>query len=158
MTTPTIFSNLVGSDGEGKSQKFMTSGAVFVNKSVTTIPLATAGAATAGFQRVRAGERIVGLQIKSDDLDTGTAITLDVGFSTDSGTSEDLDAFFDGIDILQDAGSVAWPLADQAAGGAEGVLIPSDGYLTYTFADSGSGGTTTAGDIHCVALVAYGEI
>ena len=158
MTTPTIFSDIVGTDGLGNAQPCRVDGAMYSLKSVTTIPALTAGAVIAGAVRIKKGDRILGIQIKADDLDTGSAITLDVGivYDDDSTYTNDVDGFFDGLDILQDAGSRNWPVDDDAEAYVEGIIAAADGYISYTFLDSGSGGTITLGDIHQTTIIQGG--
>lgn len=155
MTTPTIFSD-VAADA-GASQKFVLNGSDYTIKAVLTVDASTGTGVNGGIFRVRNGMRLVSLQIKSDDLDTGTDVTIDVGYLYDTPTAslvEDDDAIFAALDIAQDAGSRVWPYADDAAAGNEGILFGGEGYLTIT---TGGGSTTTAGDVHVTATFCYGE-
>ena len=147
MTTPTIFSDVASNPFQAKVEPQ----GVIAQKAIATIPAATAAATNIGMIRFEKGFSLTGLAVVSDDLDTATTVTLDVGYLYDGTTGEDADAFFDGIDIGQDAGSVIWPIADGLLTG-ESFVATGPGYLSVTVA---TGPTTTAGDITLIAQFTY---
>lgn len=150
MTTPTIFSDVAGTAANQNVAKFVPQG-IISQKAVIAIPASTAAATKAGAIRFQKGFNLIGFSIKSDDLDTGTDVTLDVGYLYDGTTGEDPDAFLDGVDIAQDAGSLVWPVADGLLTGV-GFEAVDDGYLSVEIK---TGPTTTAGDITVTAYFTY---
>lgn len=138
----------------GKIAKVDRSGAVVSDKAVVNVPDTTASATEIGFIRFQKGFNLVGLQIESDDITSGTALTLDVGYVYDDTTlTSDTNAFLDGLDIGQDAGSSVWPVADGLLTGA-GFEAEGDGWITVTTADAA---TNTPGDITVRAQFTYDE-
>ena len=87
----------------------------------------------------------------SDDLDTGSNVLLDVGYLYDDTTGEDDNAFFDNLDIAQDAGSRVWPADDGLLTGVSFVST-GEGYVSVT---TRAGATTTEGDITMIAQFTY---
>lgn len=150
MTTPTLFSDVAGT-AENKFQAKSEPQGVIAQKFILSVPAATAADVNAGLIRFDTNFSLVGLSLVSDDLDTGTAVTLDVGYLYDGTTGEDDNAFFNAIDIAQDAGSVVWPIADGLLTGVS-FKATGPGYLSLT---TGGGATTTAGDITGIALFTY---
>lgn len=148
MTTPTLFSE----GGALRTAKFTPQG-VLADKGTVTIPAATAADTIAGVIRFQTGCNILSLGVVSTDLDTATNVTLDVGFVYDSTVegADNPDAFFDGIDIVQDAGSVVWPTADG--------LLTGTGYVTtgsgWIVVQTKGASTTTAGTVTLQSTFSY---
>lgn len=148
MVAPTIFSE----GGAARVAKFTPQG-VLADKGTATLPAATAADTIVGLVRFQAGCNILGLSVVSEDLDTATDTTLDIGIVYDDTIegSDNPDAFFDGIDIVQDAGSVIWPTADG--------LLTGVGYVTtgkgWIVAQPKGASTNTEGDITLQALFSY---
>lgn len=109
-----------------------------------TVSSGTTGG-TVGLMRFQEGFNLIGIRLKSADLDTGTSATLNVGYAyddTSAAGADDNNAFFNALDIMQDAGSRNWPIDDGLSNG--GFVAAGDGYITITF---GGGATTVEGDI-----------
>lgn len=158
MTTPSVFSDVAAN--EGQLQPFRGDGAPYPVKATYTIPSGTAGDTVVGMIRVRPGTRILYNNIKIADVDTGTTITADLGVTYDSSTlstSESVDGFFDALNP-QSSGtqSVAHPGASGEAFAHE-FVSEGYGYVALKILDSGSGGTTTAGDATLVAMLVDGQ-
>lgn len=147
MTTPSILADTAG------NAKVDRSGAVRSIKAAATIPASTAADTIVGMVRFQAGFSLDQLAVVSEDLDTATNVTLDVGFVYDDDTTytNNPDAFFDGIDIVQDAGSVVWPVADGLLTGT-GFVAEADGYIVV---QTKGASTTTEGDVTVKALFSY---
>ena len=150
MTTPTLFSDVAGTATNNFIAKSEPQG-IIAQKFVLTVPAATASGVNAGLIRFERGFSLTGLAIVSEDLDTATNVTLDIGYLYDDTTGEDDNAFFNAIDIAQDAGSVVWPIADGLLTGVSFVAT-GGGYLSLT---TGGGATTTAGNITGIAQFTY---
>lgn len=148
MTTPTIFSDVAAQAYQAKVER---NGDVVAQKAIATIPASTAAGTNIGMIRFQKGFTLTALAIVSADLDTGTTVVLDVGYLYDDTTGEDDNAFFNDIDIAQDAGSVVWPIADGLLTGVS-FTATGAGYLSIT---TRSGSTTTAGDITLIAQFTY---
>lgn len=150
MTTPTLFSDVAGTSTNKFIAKSEPQG-VIAQKFILTVPASTTSGTNAGLIRFEKGFSLTGLGIVSADLDTGTDVTLSVGYLYDDTTGEDDNAFLSAIDIAQDAGSVIWPIADGLLTGVSFVAT-GGGYLSLT---TGGGSTTTAGDITGIAQFTY---
>lgn len=149
MTTPTILSDAAAS----QDAKVDRSGAVRSQKASATIPASTAADTIIGLIRFEKGFELDQLAVNSDDLDSATNVTLDVGYVYDDNSTftNDPDAFLDGSDIVQDAGSIVWPVADGLLTG-EGFVAEGPGYIV---AQIKGASTTTEGDIDAKALFSY---
>lgn len=149
MTTPTLFSDVAANAYQAKVDR---SGAVRTQKATVTVPASTASGTNIGVIRFQKGWNLAGFQVVSTDLDTGTSVTLDVGYLYDDSTTytEDPNAFLSAADIAQDAGSRVWPIADGLT--PAGFVAEADGYLSIT---TGGGSTTTAGTITVNAIFSY---
>jgi len=147
MTTPTIFSDAAANAAQAR---FIPDG-VHAQKAIATIPATTATSTNIGMIRFQKGFTLTGLAIVSEDLDTGTSVTLDVGYLYDDTTGEDDDAFLAAIDIAQDAGSRTWPVDDGLLTGVS-FEATGAGYISIT---TGGGATTTEGDITLIAEFTY---
>jgi hypothetical protein len=147
MTTPTIFADVAANPFISKSEPQ----GVLAEKSVASLAATTASGTNVGMIRFNKGFSLTGLAIKSADLDTGTDVTLDVGYLYDDTTGEDPNAFISAADIAQDAGSLVWPIADGLLTGVSFVAT-GPGYLSVT---TGGGATTTAGDVTMIAQFTY---
>ena len=150
MTTPTIFSDVAGTATNTFTAKSEPQG-VIAQKAIATLPATTASGTDIGMIRFEKGFALTGLAIVSDDLDTSTNVTLDVGYLYDDTTGEDDNAFFSALDIAQDAGSRVWPTDDGLLTGISFVAT-GPGWLSVS---TGGGNTTTAGDITCIAQFTY---
>lgn len=147
MTTPSILADTAG------NAKVDRSGAVRSIKAAATVPASTAADTIVGMIRFNEGFSLDQLAVVSADLDTATNVTLDVGYVYDDDTTytNDPDAFFDGLDIAQDAGSRVWPVADGLLTGT-GFTAEADGYIVV---QTKGASTTTEGDITVKALFSY---
>lgn len=146
MTTPSILADTAG------NARVDRSGAVRSMKAAATVPASTAADTIVGMIRFEKGFSLDQLAVVSEDLDTATNVTLDVGYVYDSASlTDDPDAFFDGSDIVQDAGSVVWPVADGLLTGA-GFEAAGPGYVVV---QTKGASTTTEGDITVKALFSY---
>ena len=150
MTTPTLFSDVAGTAVNKFTAKSEPQG-VIVQKFVLTVPASTTSGTNAGLIRFDTNFSLTGLAIVSADLDTSTNVTLDVGYLYDGTTGEDDNAFFNALDIAQDAGSRVWPVDDGLLTGVSFVAT-GPGYLSLT---TGGGSTTTAGDVTGIAQFTY---
>ena len=147
MTTPTLFSDVAANEFQAKSEPQ----GVIAQQFVLTVPASTAASTNAGLIRFEKGFSLTGLAIKSDDLDSATNVTLDVGYLYDDTTGEDPNAFLSALDIAQDAGSRTWPVDDGLLTGISFVAT-GPGYLSLT---TGGGATTDAGDITGIVEFTY---
>lgn len=148
MATPDLFSDVADNAFVAKSEPQ----GVLAQKAIVTIPAAQAADSIAGMIRFQEGFNLVSLAIVSEDLDSATNVTLDVGYVYDSASlTDDEDAFFDGIDIVQDAGSVVWPIADGLLTGT-GFVSEGDGYISVS---TKGAVTTDEGDITLQATFTY---
>ena len=149
MTTPSIFSDTV----LARDAKIDRSGAERSQSASATVPAATAADDIVGLFRFDTNFSLDQLAIVSGDLDTATNVTLDVGYvyDDDATFTDDPNAFFDGLDIVQDAGSVVWPVADGLLTGT-GFIAQAPGYLVAQIKDAA---TTTEGDLTAKILFSY---
>lgn len=149
MTTPTLFSDVAANPllAKGEPQGVIT------QKFSLTLPTTATAGTNCGLIRFQKGFSLVGLSLKASDMDTSTTLVLDVGYLYDDSVTytEDDNAFFNDIDIGQDAGSVVWPIAD---GLLTGVSFTAEdaGYLSLT-----TRGETieVAGTVEGIALFTY---
>lgn len=130
MTTPTILADTAG------NAKVDRSGAVRSISGQATIPNTTAAGTYVGLIRFQKGFSLDQLAIKSSDIDAGATVLIDVGYVYDDNTTytNDPNAFFDGLDIGQDAGSRVWPVADGLLTGV-GFVAEADGYIVAQITD-----------------------
>ena len=147
MTTPSILADTAD------NAKIDRSGAVRSIKAVAAVPDTTVADTVVGMIRFQSGFSLDQLAITSDDLDAGTDLLLDVGYVYDDDITytNDPNAFFDGLDIAQDAGSVVWPVADGLLTGI-GFTAEADGYIAVTLTDNAA---EADGDITVKALFSY---
>lgn len=125
---------------------------ITTQKAIASIAAATASGSDVGMIRFQKGFNLDHFSLVSDDLDSATNVTLDVGFIYDDSTlTDDPNAFLDGLDIVQDAGSRTWPVDDGLLTGI-GFEAEGAGFLTVTIADAN---TTTLGDITMIAAFTY---
>lgn len=147
MTTPTILADTAG------NAKVDRSGAVRSIHAQATVPNTTAADTIIGMIRFQKGFTLDQLAIKSSDIDAGTTVLIDVGYVYDDDTTytNDPNAFFDGLDIGQDAGSRVWPVADGLLTGV-GFTAEADGYITVQLTDDAA---EADGTIDVKALFSY---
>lgn len=147
MTTPAIIADTA------YNAKVDRSGAVRSISGTATIPNTTAANTIVGLIRFQKGFQLDHLTIKSSDMDAGTDLLMDVGYvyDDDSTYTNDPNAFFDGLDIGQDAGSVAWPVADGLLTGV-GFEAEADGYIVVQLTDNAA---EANGTIKFKALFSY---
>lgn len=129
-------------------------GSVTQEKATVTVAAGTTTTDTIYMHRFQKGFALYGFQLASDDLDTGTTLTLAVGYEYDSSslTSDD-NAFLTNSDIAQDAGSIVYPTADGLLT-ATTFTAEGDGYITIT---PSAGTTISSGDIVMRTLFSYDE-
>lgn len=111
-----------------------------------TVPAATAATTTIGMVRVFAGDRIEIDYVRTDDLDTSTNVTLDLGIAYDDNTNDtdDPNAFYNAISG-QAAGRADRTASSFQPSTGENFVVPSDGYIILYFS---AGPTTTEGDVY----------
>lgn len=148
MSLPTLFSDVA-------AQPFVAKGepqALVPLRAIASIPAVTVVATDIGMIRFQKGFAPTHLVVFSDDLDTSTNVTIDVGYLYDDDTTftEDPNAIFSALDIAQDAGSRVWPVDDGLLPGS--FIAEGDGYLSIT---TGGGSTTTLGNISLVCMFGY---
>lgn len=148
MTTPTIFSDVAINP---LGSKFVPQGNIS-QKAIVSVPATTATGVDIGMIPFQKGFRLLGLQVKSDDLDTSTNVTLDVGFLLDGTTGEDDNAFFSASTIAQGGTAVVWPSDSAALLVGISFEATGDGFISIT---TGGGATTTLGDITVIATFTY---
>lgn len=149
MTTPTLFSDVAANPLISKSEPQ----GVIAQKFVLTLPAASAAGTNCGLIRFQKGFSLVGLSLVASDMDTATTLVLDVGYLYDDSTTytEDDNAFFNDIDIGQDAGSVIWPIADGLLTGVS-FTAEDSGYLSLTTRGEA---IEVAGTVTGIALFTY---
>lgn len=130
MTAPTIFSDVAGTADNTFVARSEPQG-VLSQKFILTLPVATAADTNCGLIRIQKGFSLTGLSLVATDMDTATTLVLDVGFLLDGTTGEDDNAFFNDLDIGQDAGSRVWPVDDGLLTGVSFVAT-GNGYLSLT--------------------------
>ena len=130
MTAPTVFSDVAGTATNTFSAKSEPQG-VLAQKFVLTLAAAVAADTNCALIRFQKGFSLTDLSLVATDMDTATTLVLDVGYLYDGTTGEDDNAFFNDLDIGQDAGSVIWPIADGLLTGTSFVAT-GPGYLTLT--------------------------
>lgn len=149
MTTPTLFSDVAALEHQAK---WAPSG-VISQKFSLTLPVSTAADSNCGLIRFQEGFSLLGLSLKASDMDTATTLVLDVGYLYDDSATytEDDNAFFDNLDIGQDAGSVVYPVAD---GLLTGVSFTAEGagYISLT---TRAEAIEVAGTVTGIALFTY---
>jgi len=147
MTTPSIIADTAG------NAKVDRSGAVRSIQAQAVIPNLTAANTIIGMIRIQKGFTLDHLAIVSSDLDAGVNLLADVGYVYDDDTTytNDLNAFFDGLDIPQDAGSRVWPTDDGLLTGI-GFTAEADGYITVQLTDNA---VEADGTIDVKALFSY---
>jgi len=146
MTTPTLIADTAG------NAKVDRSGAVRSIQAQAAIPDTTAATTLIGMIRFQKGFSLDQLAIKSSDIDAGTTVLLDVGYVyDDDALTDDPNAFFDGLDIGQDAGSVVWPVADGLLTGV-GFVAEAPGYIVVQITDDAA---EVDGTIDAKALFSY---
>jgi hypothetical protein len=117
-----------------------------------TVPASTTTTASFGLIPVKAGMKLKSFTLWSADLDTATAVTLNLGirYRTGSSSSDALAAFVSASTIAQTGGAISND--DNVA------AVPTMGAGGYTFLDDGwislgiqAGTTTTAGVVRLKA-------
>lgn len=147
MTTPTVFSNAAYSPQIAKGEPQQ----VTAEKATVTVPASTASGTVIGMIRFQPGFSLTGFALASDDLDSSTNVTLDVGYVYDNTTGEDDNAFLSASTIAQAGGSYVWPVAS-------GLLVGKSFTATdsgYIVVKTGGGATTTEGDLNMIAQWTY---
>jgi hypothetical protein len=149
MTTPDIKADTAD------NARVDVTGAVRSIKATATVPATTATGKNVGMVRFQKGFSLVSFGLESEDLDTGTDVTLSVGYiyDDDDTYTDDPNAFVDASDIGQDAGSVVWPVADGLLTGS-GFEAEAPGYLVIA---TGGGATTTEGDLTMIVNFTYNQ-
>ena len=130
-------------------------GALRIVERSGEVPASTASDSTVGLVRFQKGAKINDFVLEAEALDSGTDVTLKVGFIYDdtSLTSND-DAFFTALDIAQTGGGfAAWP-ADSNSLNVTGFEAEGAGYLAVTIDVQA---TEVAGDLTCRASLSYGD-
>lgn len=130
MTTPTVFSDVAGT-AENKFSAKSQPQHILAQKFELTLAAATAADTNCALIRFEKGFSLTGLGLVATDMDTATTLVLDVGYLYDGTTGEDDNAFFNDLDIGQDAGSRNWPVDDGLLTGVSFVAT-GGGYLSLT--------------------------
>lgn len=124
----------------------------FTDDREITVPASVTTTSSYGLIPVKAGYKLKAFTLWSADLDTGTAVTLNLGirYRTGSSSSDALAAFVSASTIAQTGGAVSND--DNLA------AVPTIGAGGYTFLDDGwislgiqAGTTTTAGIVRLKA-------
>lgn len=149
MTTPTVLSDVATYTYQikHKAQGNMS------QKATATVAASTASGTNIGMIRFQKGFSLINFAIKTDDLDTSTNVTFDVGYVYDDNTTytNDTDAFLNDSAIPQSAGSYVWPVASALLAGV-GFTAEAPGYIVI---QTGGGSTTTAGSVTMIASFTY---
>lgn len=156
MTTPTIFSTRTTVSQGQYNFRHGGKGAVLADQTVITIPASTASGTNCAAFFIKAGFRLLGMTIKTDDLDTGTNVTLKSGilYATPSASAvEDDDLYMTSSTIAQSGGEYIWHNTSDPAVSNPQVVAAADGWLTIT---TGGGSTTTGGNIYVSIWFDYG--
>lgn len=130
MTAPTVFSDVAGTANNTFTAKSEPQG-ILAQKFILTLAAGLVAGTNCGLIRFQPNFSLVGLSLVATDMDTATTLVLDVGFLLDGTTGEDDNAFFDDLDIGQDAGSRVWPVDDGLLTGVSFVSTGA-GYLSLT--------------------------
>lgn len=152
MTTPTIYPaefNPSTGDVFARAPGLKT-GATQLVLAKATVPAETATSTVIGLIPFNAGARVsYASRINVADLDTGTDVTLDVGYVYDDNTTytNDPNAFIAASTVAQ-AGGI--DLFDATAGFQ--FIAEADGWIAVT---TGGGATDTEGDIEIEAIISY---
>lgn len=131
MTTPTVFSDVAALAGSAPAIAKSEPQGILAQKFVLTLPATTAADSNCGLIRFEKGFSLSALSLVASDMDTGSTLVLDVGYLYDDTTGEDDNAFFNDLDIGQDAGSRVWPVDDGLLTGVSFVAT-GPGYLSLT--------------------------
>lgn len=127
MTTPTVLSDAAANAYLPKGEPQ----GVLAQKFILTLAATTAADTNCGLIRFQKGFSLTHLAIVASDMDTASTLVLDVGYLYDDTTGEDDNAFFNDLDIGQDAGSRVWPVDDGLLTGVSFVAT-GPGYLSLT--------------------------
>lgn len=152
MTTPSIVSSkYAGTSADFLKAKIDRSGACRNEYFTVTVPGSTSTSTVIGLVPFRKGARFVqgASQLYTADLDTGTDVTIDIGYVYDDNVTytNDPDAFASALTTAQTGGLITF---DEFAGlswQADG-----DGWIAIT---TGGGSTTTSGAIKGQIVLAY---
>lgn len=119
---------------------------VYLDDREITVPASTTTTASFGLIPVKAGMKLKSFTLWSADLDTGAAVTLNLGirYRTGSTASDALAAFVSASTIAQTGGSVSNDdnTTTVATMGAGGYTFLDDGWISLGIQ---AGTTTTAG-------------
>lgn len=150
MTTPTILSDV---GAQLKGARVDRSGAVRSQRAVAVIPASTAATTIIGMVRFEKGFTLEQFALASDDLDTGTTVTLNVGYVYDDNTNNTNApaGLLSASTIAQAGGSYVWPVAAGLLVGPS-FTATADGWLTVQVQ---AGPTTTAGNLTMNTLFSY---
>lgn len=152
MTTPSIVpTKRAGDDSDYRAAKVDRSGALRMEYVTVTVPASTGTSTVIGLVPFKKGARFVqgASQLYVADLDTGTDVTLDIGFVYDDDTTytNDPNAFASAITTAQSGGLITF---DEFAGLS--FEAEADGWIVVT---TGGGATTTEGAIQGQIVLAY---
>lgn len=152
MTTPTVYpTKYTATSADFNRAKIDRSGATRVEYVSVSVPSSTAASTVVGLVPFRKGARFVqgASQLYTADLDTGTSVTLDIGYVYDDNTTytNDPDAFASAITTAQTGGLISF---DEFAGLSW--VAAADGWIAVT---TGGGSTTTTGAIQGQVVLAY---
>lgn len=143
MTTPTIYpTKYAGDSGDYLIAKADMSGAMRQETHAVSVAAATATTTVIGLVPFRKGARFgYDSTIHVADLDTGTDVTLDIGYvySDDTTYTNDPNAFASAVTTAQAGGFVTFDEVTGMTFEAE-----ADGWIAVTV---GGGATTTLGNI-----------
>ena len=153
MTNPTIVpTKYAADDGDYNIAKVDRSGALRVEQNSVTIPAATASGVVVGIVPFRKGAKFVfgASKLYVADLDTGTDVTMDIGFVySDAVTyTSDPNAFASALTTAQTGGLIVF---DEHAGLT--FIAEADGWIAVTL--GGGQPTTTEGVIKGQVVLAY---
>lgn len=120
-----------------------------------TVPAATASTSTIGLGKFAKGAKIHSFAIESDALDSGTDVTLAVGYLyDDTSLTSDTDHFFTALTIAQTGGGAAfWP-ATTGSLNVCGFQALGDGEIVAVINVQA---TEVAGTLACRTLLSNGD-
>lgn len=151
MVAPTIFADAATNPFQAKGEPQQ----ITAELATAVIPSTTASATIIGMFRFNKGFSLTAFALKTDDLDSGTNVTIDVGYVYDT-TADGTDApaaFISANAIAQTGTSLIWPIAGGLLTGVSFVAT-GNGYITLR---TGGGATTTTGNASMIGQWTYNQ-
>jgi hypothetical protein len=150
MTAPTIgiYSDVAANAYQAKVNR---EGVNIAQKATAAIPSSTASGTYIAMVRFQKGFCLKDLAVASDDLDSGSSVTFDIGYIYDGTTDTTSAALVSGSTIPQSGSSLIWPTAAGLLTG-KSFTATTDGYLVIK---TGGSSTTTTGNAYMIATFTY---